>query len=435
MLIVNYQLKNEVFSYFCSMKKILFFVFIFVFVFVSVPVSLSAHDNIEFSLLTCYPGNNVYSLYGHTAIRYQNKTRSEDLAFNYGVFNFKQKLFVWNFALGKTDYELGVYRFQDFLHEYRQQGRRVVEQVLNMTDEQKELLRFLLFENWRPENATYRYNYFYDNCTTRARNIIFAAINSDTCQIQFTSSPHEKCSWRETLHQYSANHPWAQIGNDLALGQPADNLMTEEEQQFLPLNMMDYMNRAVVVNVNDNDNPQPLILSTNIISEGRSKEHVAPYKKEFVLTPLQCAAIFALICIMIFMIEVKRRKTFLWFDILLMLLQGLAGCVLTLLLFSDHPAICMNWQILVICPLALLFIPAYIITRLGILNRKSVHTSPTLLKLWLQYEALACIAIFIIDITGIQDIPLFTEIIALCLLTRVISNSTFKCAQAAGFKR
>ena len=383
------------------MKKLFVFVFVFVF------ANLSAHDDIEFSLLTCYPGNNVYSLYGHTAIRYQNKTRSEDLAFNYGVFNFRQKHFVWNFALGKTDYELGVYKFQDFLREYAQHGRRVVEQVLNMTNGQKEVLQFLLFENWRPENATYRYNYFYDNCTTRARNIIFAAINSDTCQITFKDSSLEKCSWREALHQYSKKHPWAQLGNDLALGQPADKLMTDEEQQFLPLNMMEYMDRAQIAS-------SPLVLCTNVLVEGNSKERVAPEKKEFLLTPLQCAAIFAIICIMIFLVELRRKKTFVWFNILLMLLQGLAGCVFTILMFSHHPAICMNWQILIITPLALLFIP--IIHKVSPFRGRFRGGFS---KLWFLYEVIACAAIFIIDATGIQDIPLFTEIIALCLLTRI----------------
>lgn len=366
------------------------------------------NDTIEFSLLTCYPGNHVYSLYGHTAIRYLNKSHNEDFTFNYGMFNFRQKNFVWNFALGKTDYELGVCRFTDFVKDYELQGRRVVEQVLNMTDGQKEVLRFLLFQNWRPENATYRYNYFYDNCTSRARNIIFEAINSDSCQIVFKGENTKSATWRENLHQYSKNHPWAQLGNDLALGQPADRQMSEEESQFLPLNMMDDMNKAMVVT----DSMEiPLVSCTNIIAEGNSKERFATYQNEFVLTPLQCAAILALICVVVFFIELKRRKIYLWFDVLLMAVQGAAGCVLTLLLFSDHPAIFMNWQILVICPLAILAIPFVVIA-----DRKKKISQ------WFLYEILACLALFIIDAFGVQDIPLFSEIMAMCLLTRILSR-------------
>ena len=130
-------------------------------------------DSVEISLLTCQPHDEVYSLYGHTAIRYHEFTKGGiDAAFNYGVFNYDAPFFVVRFVFGLTDYELGAYPTQLFQKEYRHFGSMVTEQVLNLTNDEKLTLRMALVENLRPTNKVYRYNYFYNNCTTKARDII-----------------------------------------------------------------------------------------------------------------------------------------------------------------------------------------------------------------------------------------------------------------------
>ena len=135
-------------------------------------------DSVEFSLLTCQPHDEVYSLYGHTAIRYHElRPGGLDWAFNYGVFDFKKPHFVARFVFGLTDYELGAYPYKYFVKEYRRFGSMVTEQVLNLTDEEKMALHDALAINLRPENKIYRYNYFYNNCTTKARDIIESCIN------------------------------------------------------------------------------------------------------------------------------------------------------------------------------------------------------------------------------------------------------------------
>ena len=117
-------------------------------------------DSVEVSLLTCSPHTEVYSLYGHTAIRYRNAATGEDWAFNYGVFNFRKPFFALRFAFGLTDYELGVIPYEYFEEEYRKTGRQVTEQVLNMTSDEKQRLYDALRINYLPENRVYRYNYF-----------------------------------------------------------------------------------------------------------------------------------------------------------------------------------------------------------------------------------------------------------------------------------
>ena len=118
-------------------------------------------DSIRLSLLTCAPGEEIYALFGHTAIRYENFTRKQDLVFNYGMFSFHTPNFVMRFLMGKTDYQLGVVRYKDFEVEYAMRGSSVYQQTLNLTEDEKWELVRLLDENYHPANRIYRYNYFY----------------------------------------------------------------------------------------------------------------------------------------------------------------------------------------------------------------------------------------------------------------------------------
>ena len=129
-------------------------------------------DNIKVSLMTCAPGTEIYALFGHTALRYEDTARGEDWVFNYGMFSFNTPHFIYRFVKGETDYELGVTRYPYFEGSYAMRGSSVYQQTLNLTISEKQELRRLLEENYLPKNRVYRYNFFYDNCTTRARDII-----------------------------------------------------------------------------------------------------------------------------------------------------------------------------------------------------------------------------------------------------------------------
>jgi hypothetical protein len=173
---------------------------------------LASMDSVEISLLTCEPHDEVYSLYGHTAIRYHDLRRGGiDVAFNYGVFNFHAPYFVLRFVFGITDYELGAYPYKYFRIEYERFGSEVVEQVLNLTNEEKLRLQFLLADNMQPAKTVYRYNYFYNNCTTKARDIIEQCING---RIEYTGYKKDTLTYRTTVHAMTEQHPWARFGND-----------------------------------------------------------------------------------------------------------------------------------------------------------------------------------------------------------------------------
>lgn len=306
-------------------------------------------DSIEVGLLTCAPGQKVYSLYGHTAIRYHDLRTGEDWTFNYGVFNMKKPYFVLRFVFGLTDYELGVLPIDIFIEEYGREGREVVEQVLNMTTEEKLRLRAALEENYLPANRVYRYNYFYDNCTTRARDIIELAFGG---RLQYANAIGDKAdgpSYRSLIHSLNANHPWAAFGNDICLGLKADMPTDWRQREFLPMVMKDDMAKAVVV---DGQSKQPAVLLTRTVVDAGSQV----VSSEFPLSPMSCAVVFLVATVAVCAIEALTRRTWRYFDALLLLLQGVAGIVVVALLFSDHPTTSTNLTALLLNPLPLLFV-------------------------------------------------------------------------------
>lgn len=304
-------------------------------------------DSVEFSLLTCQPHDEVYSLYGHTAIRYHElRPGGLDWAFNYGVFDFKKPHFVARFVFGLTDYELGAYPYKYFVKEYRRFGSMVTEQVLNLTDEEKMALHDALAINLRPENKIYRYNYFYNNCTTKARDIIESCING---KVEYAGRKDYTPSYRDMVHSMTRNNPWSRFGNDLLLGIKADWKTDLRQQEFLPGNLMYDFDHAQIYS---NGSYRPLIKERRIAVPAG----VQIIESGFPLTPLACAAILLAVGIVIFFFEWRKKRVFVLWDVLLMITTGTIGIVLTLMLFSQHPTVSLNLQIILCNPLPWLFL-------------------------------------------------------------------------------
>ncbi len=401
--------KNEIIApkvekreYFCIVKRLknisdIIIIGIFALIFNAVtPVSAQTDstltDSIEVSLLTCSPHDEVYSLYGHTAIRYRNLKTGEDWAFNYGIFSFKKPFFVLRFALGKTDYELGVVPFEIFKREYRKFGSQVVEQVLNISDSEKQSIYNALDENYKPQNRVYRYNFFYDNCTTRARDIIERCIDG---KIEYPSDNSDEApTYREIIHEHTRNHPWAAVGNDLCLGFKADARTNASEQQFIPSRLMYDFDRAQIYN---NGEYKPLVKARNIV--------VAPCvqitEKGFPLSPTACAIILFATSVFIALLEYRKHHIYIMWDAALMLTLGVAGIITTTLLFSEHPTTSTNLQVLLLNPIHLLFIPK-------VLRKRST--------IYWNYLTFTIILFFIGSF--FQDYAEGMTIVALSLLTR-----------------
>lgn len=303
-------------------------------------------DSIEISLLTCMPRPYVYSLYGHTAIRYTDKTSGLDVVINYGMFSFDKPYFLLRFVFGLTDYEMGIEYFDDFKAQYEKSGCGVKQQVLNLTPNEKQAISVAINENYQPKNRVYRYNYLYDNCTTRARDILLHNIEGD---IIYKNTQSVYPSYRELIHKYNIKHRWARFGNDLLLGLPADYNTTLEQQQFLPENLSyDFANAKIV---DSNGLERPLVVQTSwIMSIERDSG-----TDGFPLSPRMCMTIISLLIVVLTLYELHTRSNLWVVDLILLLLTGLCGLVLFAMLFSQHPTVSLNLQILLLNPFCLVF--------------------------------------------------------------------------------
>lgn len=316
-------------------------------------------DSVEFSLLTCSPSTEIYALYGHTAIRYRNLTTGDDWAFNYGLFDFSAPNFVWRFTKGECDYELGIIPYYIMEYEYRHRGSAVYAQVLNLTRQEKEELFRLLMINYQPENRTYRYNFLYDNCTTRARDRIEEAIDGTVVYQEYKD---RKLSYRQIIHQYTADAPWAEVGNDLCLGLDADKPITMRQEMFAPFYMKDYAAHAVI-RIPDGKE-RPLVLREDTLvplpAQKQVPEGTARLFAEY-LTPVVVGTILCVLMLLLGVVQYCRNKIYWGVDLFFQILVGLMGCVVTLLFFfSEHPTVGTNWQILLLNPLPFFFLPRVI---------------------------------------------------------------------------
>lgn len=303
---------------------------------------LEKMDSVEVSLLTCSPGKEVWSLYGHTAIRLVDKISHRDISINYGVFSFEEENFILRFVFGINDYMMGEAPTAFFLDSYKSGGRGIREQVLNLGRLDK--LRFIqaLVVNEQPQNIFYRYNYFFDNCTTRARDIITNAL---TGKLEYTEPVDNNKTFRSITHRYNENALWARFGNDILLGVNADKPTTRDDQQFLPDNLMEDFDHALY-------NGKPFVKESRwlLLPTAVADESIFP------LSPWACGFILLAITIVITFCEWRMKKLFWLFDALLLLSSGLAGLILFVMIFSHHPTVSLNLQILVLNPLSLLFL-------------------------------------------------------------------------------
>lgn len=349
-------------------------------------------DSVEIGLITCTPHEEIYSLYGHTAIRYHNLRTGQDLVFNYGVFNFKAPHFVTRFVLGKTDYELGVIPLEPFCKYYQDWGSAVIEQVLNLTDEEKKNIAIALTINLRPENRIYRYNFFYDNCSTRPRDIIE---NNILGKIVYSQEENQGLSYRKMIHELNGHHPWAAFGNDLLLGAKADMKTSLREQEFLPLNLMHDFDQAQIYY---NGEYRPLVKEHRTLI----KPGIQIVEEDFPLSPTFCALLFFCIVLIVTIFDWKRKRCTVYFDAFLMLATGIVGLLLLIMFFSEHPTTSTNLQILLFNPLSLAFIPI-------IIKRKKT-----------SYWNFLLICLILFFLGGIlQDYAEGLEIVALSLLIRI----------------
>ncbi len=365
----------------------------------------ATEDSIRFSLLTCGAGEEIYSLFGHTAIRYENFTRGIDAVFNYGIFSFNTPNFILRFTLGETDYQLGVTSYKQFAYEYTWTGRDVWQQTLNLNAEEKKKLLALLEENYLPQNRIYRYNFFYDNCATRPRDQIERAVQGTLEYADDMTSFQTGISFRDIVHQYTIGHSWARFGIDLCLGSQADKDITRRQMMFAPFYLKDFLAKAQLKNAQGME--RPLVSSEDHIIQSPQQTST-----EETPSPLQTAFLLFTIVTIATAYGIYRRKSLWLLDLLLFLAAGVAGCILAFLAsFSQHPAVSPNYLLFLFHPLHLLCLPWMI---------KRVRKKEKSIYMWANITVLT----FFILLWGIipQEFNLAVLPLALSLWIRSASN-------------
>lgn len=315
-------------------------------------------DSVQISLLTAGPGNEVWSLYGHTAIRYKDEATGEDLAVNYGMFSFNKSFFIIRFVLGLTDYEMGISSMDHFINSYGSEDRWVYEQALNLTREEKLEITAALNENSLPENRVYRYNYFYNNCTTKAREMI---INHLNIKGYLADNQWNGNSYRKMVHQWTTGHQWTRFGNDLLLGIGSDFKTEREASFFLPDSVRKDFDNIILTNP-DGSKRKLVTKATWLIRPVKAHNLSS---SSFVTPQIVFGSLFVIILLLTIYQWQSRRS--LWpLDCLLLIATGLAGIILFVMIFSEHPTVRVNLQILLLNPLSLLFaIPVVRTARRG----------------------------------------------------------------------
>ena len=283
-------------------------------------IELSPESRI--SLLTCAPGDEIYSYFGHSAIRVNDPKSGIDYVFNYGIFSFDSPNFIWRFILGETDYMLAGQRMPSFIDSYIEEHRSVYEQVLKITLSEQQSLFDALMENAKKENRVYRYRHFSDNCSTRVRDQFEKCVNH---QLRYDNLQDKKLTYRQLIDQCVPKNSWNGFGIKIALGIPCDHVTTFPEKMFLPDYLMKSMAGATVLR---NRAGAPFVSPATTLYEAK------PVNQDFDLTsPVVVVNVLFLIVLFLTVLEYRKQKRMIWLDFLIFFSLGIAGLVLTFLCF------------------------------------------------------------------------------------------------------
>ena len=302
---------------------------------------------LEATLVTCAPGTEAYEVYGHTALRLRRTDDArQDMVFNYGVFSFSEDNFIWRWTLGETDYSVEILPYGVFRRWYAERGRAVNEQPLNLRQDELQRLAAAAMTDVkaaRESGWTYRYNFFYDNCTTRVIDLIEKSLAPGS-RIEWPQ-PEEQ-TLREMLHQFvKPVRPWLSEGQDLLIGVEVDKPAPMRSQLFSPIWASHYAAQAKVVRPDG---------SREALVGGKEAPMKAAVAETSWLSPTVVAvAVFVLIFGLIFYRRrQKKTRNLWWITVAVHVLQGLVGIPVAILFFwSTHPAVDSNWLIALFNPL------------------------------------------------------------------------------------
>ena len=307
----------------------LFFVSLFF-----LPAKLCAQNDschLRISLLTATPGDLLYSTFGHSAFRVIDTVSNSDIVYNYGTFNFDEPNFYLKFIRGKLPFYLSADSFDDFITEYQQDNRGVTEQVLNLTCDEKHKIQMLLQENMMENNRGYKYDFTFDNCTTRLRDLIEKATDST---VHFGHVIQKKVTFRDLIYEYLNNNDkqWSKLGIDILLGSKMDVAATSYQVMFLP----DYLMKTLDSTTLDE---RPLVGEKHSLFKiDHSRNEKNNLEHPFFLF----VCLFVVIAFLSFSKNSWIQKFLASLDGVLFFITGLLGILLIFMWFGTDHIMCRN---------------------------------------------------------------------------------------------
>jgi hypothetical protein len=349
----------------------------------------------EISVLSIGPGYLLNDSFGHSAIRVKDPLYNFDVVYDYGRYDFEAEGFYLNFAQGKLNYMIGRTEFEDFLSFYEYQNRRVQEQQLNLSTKQKTAFYYFLTENIKPENQSYPYDFFYNNCATKITDAIESILEDQITYLP--PSTFEQDTFRNLIRSDLNQNSWGSLGIDVALGSKIDQLASVKEHLFLPKNLYLLLENAQIGSTD-----LKIVKKSKILT---SSSFVKTF--EGFGSPLAILSLIAFAILFVTFRDHKKNKRSKWLDVSLFAFTGLIGLALLLLWFAtDHTATSDNYNLLWAFATNLLFIPSILKTRLNNRGIKYIVFLVILLALMMLHW-----------ITGVQSfaIGLIPLLIAICV--------------------
>ncbi len=357
----------------------------------------SANNSLRISLITCSGGSELYSTFGHSALRVIDSSKNQDIVFNFGLFDFNTPNFYLKFMQGKLNYMLGVQYTQDFIEAYKFDKRGVVEQVLNLTEDQEIKIVERLLYLYQPQFRNYLYSFLFKNCTTELRDLIYDGLNLDKVPLEKKIGK----THRELIDIYVGNMKWTKVGINLLLGSSLDRDITVYESMFLPDNLFDVLGRA--------ENKDGKIVKETIVLND-VKRDPSEGKTPFLLSP-----VFLFSLLLMLMVASLFVSKLVILDKLLLGVVSVFGIVLpVIVIMTDHVELLNNYNLLW-CN------PVYLIVLLSLIykwRRDCIVSS---------FIAVAGIVLSaVVLIFGLQIFePSFYSVFIMLLLT--LFRTIFKC--------
>lgn len=350
-------------------------------------------DSSFVSLITCGAGNDYYLAFGHTAIRVCDPSQNLDRVYNYGTFDFGTPHLYLRFIRGYLNYCVSASSYRNFVNNYWWEGRSLTEQRLRMTLAERNRLYTALEENCRPQNRFYLYDFFRDNCATRARDMIANALEDRTVFAKQRSDTNK--TFRQMIYPYTGRLKWWQFGVDMLLGMRCDRPLSTFDYMFIPFDLENQLDTT------------PMAATAQPLAE--TSVQVLPETKEPNTESLSPDLVFWLLFVIVAILSVMgyiKQWKLRWLDIpLFSAVALLSVIVIVMWFFTIHWCTKANLNILWLNPLFL-----YIVFRLRKSNRIVL------------YIAMACVATVVIGFAWLpQQFNTAVIPIALSLIIRLTS--------------